>query len=231
MCTRLSATRRGRRSISTGSASRPQFDGYASDVIQPGWSKKYEYPNYQPARSLWYHDHAIGHTAENAYYGLIGQYELHDEWERSLPIPIGRYDIPLALTDALFNNDGSLLFTLEDDSGQWGDVILVNGRPWPVMQVERRKYRFRIVGAALSRSWRLSLDSGEPLVDHRHRWRTDAAPQSVHQFPACLRRALRGGHRFRQVPDRAAGHPEELEPEEQPQLREHRQDDGLRRDE
>ena len=48
--------------------------------------------------------------------------------------------------------------------GLWGDVILVNGRPWPVMQVERRKYRFRILGAAISRSWNLSLDSGEPMA-------------------------------------------------------------------
>lgn len=165
-----------------GSASRPKFDGYASDIIHPGQFKDYEYPNYQPARSLWYHDHAIGHTAENAYHGLIGQYELHDEWERSLPIPSGPYDVPLALTDALFNNDGSLLFTLEDDSGQWGDVILVNGRPWPVMKVERRKYRFRIVGAALARSWRLSLDSGEPLVIIATDGGLMAHPQSVPNF-------------------------------------------------
>ena len=54
--------------------------------------------------------------------------------------------MPLIISDALFNNDGSLLFSLEDESGLWGDVILVNGRPWPVMKVERRKYRFRILG-------------------------------------------------------------------------------------
>ena len=165
-----------------GSASRPKFDGYASDIIHVGRFKNYEYPNYQPARSLWYHDHGIQHTAENAYHGLLGQYELHDELERSLPIPHGRYDVPLSLTDALFNNDGSLLFTLEDDSGQWGDVILVNGRPWPVMKVERRKYRFRVLAAALSRSWKLSLDSGEPLVIIGTDGGLMAHPQSVPSF-------------------------------------------------
>ena len=65
-----------------------------------------------------------------------------------MPIPHGPYDVPLIMADAMFNKDGSLLFSLEDAVRLWGDVILVNGRPWPVMQVERRKYRFRILGAA-----------------------------------------------------------------------------------
>ena len=147
-----------------GSASLPQFDGYASDITRPGQFKDYHYPNFQPARTLWYHDHGIHHTAENAYHGLMAQYQMSDAVEQALPIPHGRYDVPLIMSDALFNKDGSLLFTLEDESGLWGDVILVNGRPWPVMQVERRKYRFRILGASISRSWKLSLDSGEPLT-------------------------------------------------------------------
>jgi FtsP/CotA-like multicopper oxidase with cupredoxin domain len=32
------------------------------------------------------------------------------------------------------------------------------------MQVERRKYRFRILNASISRSYELALDSGEPLI-------------------------------------------------------------------
>lgn len=39
-----------------GSASLPQFDGYASDITQPGEWKDYHYPNVQDARTLWYHD-------------------------------------------------------------------------------------------------------------------------------------------------------------------------------
>jgi FtsP/CotA-like multicopper oxidase with cupredoxin domain len=42
-----------------GSASLPQFDGYASDITHPGQFKDYRYPNFQPARTLWYHDHGI----------------------------------------------------------------------------------------------------------------------------------------------------------------------------
>ena len=147
-----------------GSASLPQFDGYASDHTYPNQFKDYEYPNWQEARTLWYHDHGSHHTAENVYHGLVGQYHILDPLEQSLPIPHGVYDVPLIIGDMMFKNDGQLLFTLEDDNGVWGDVITVNGRPWPVMQVERRKYRFRILAATISRSFKLSLDSGEPMA-------------------------------------------------------------------
>ena len=56
-----------------GSASLPQYDGYASDVTPPGFYKDYRYPNFQPARTLWYHDHGVHYTAQNAYSGLAGQ--------------------------------------------------------------------------------------------------------------------------------------------------------------
>jgi spore coat protein A len=167
-----------------GSASLPQFDGYASDVTRPGEYKNYRYPNLQPARTLWYHDHGVHHTAENAYHGLAAQYQMFDPHEQALPIPHGRYDVPLVIADAMFNNDGSLLFSLEDESGLWGDVILVNGRPWPVMKVERRKYRFRILGCAISRSWKFSLDSGEPMAVIATDGGLMPAPQFVTSFRA-----------------------------------------------
>ncbi len=57
----------------------------------------------------------------------------------------------------MFAADGSLGYDDRDHSGVWGDVILVNGRPWPVMKVQRRVYRFRILNASVSRSYRLTL--------------------------------------------------------------------------
>jgi FtsP/CotA-like multicopper oxidase with cupredoxin domain len=165
-----------------GSASLPQFDGYANDITLPGQFKDYHYPNSQDARTLWYHDHGVHHTAENVYHGLLAQYHLHDALEESLKLPQGQYDVPLILGDALFNQDGSLLFTLEDQSGLWGDVILVNGKPWPVMKVEQRKYRFRTLGAAASRSWRLSLDSGGPMTIIATDGGLMPSPQNVDSF-------------------------------------------------
>ena len=149
-----------------GSASLPQYDGYASDITNPGDFKDYVYPNFQDARTLWYHDHGVHHTAENAYMGLAAQYHLHDAIEDGLPIPksYGRYDIPLTIRDAIFDTNGQLVY---DDGGQsslYGDVILVNGAPWPVMKVERRKYRFRLLNASISRSYRLQLSTGQPMT-------------------------------------------------------------------
>ncbi len=78
-----------------GSASLPQYDGYASDITRPGEYKDYRYPNIQGARTLWYHDHGVHHTAENAYMGRAAQYILHDEHELGLPMPHGRHDVSL----------------------------------------------------------------------------------------------------------------------------------------
>jgi FtsP/CotA-like multicopper oxidase with cupredoxin domain len=146
-----------------GSASLPQYDGYASDVTPPGFTKTYHYPNFQQARTLWYHDHAVHHTAQNAYSGLYAQYHLHDPAELEL-LPQGEYDVPLTVVDAMFAADGSLAYDDNSESGLWGDVILVNGQPWPVMQVKRRVYRFRVLNASISRSYRFALDNGDPVT-------------------------------------------------------------------
>jgi FtsP/CotA-like multicopper oxidase with cupredoxin domain len=147
-----------------GSCSKPQYDGYASDITDVRCWKDYVYPNIQDARTLWYHDHGVHITASNAYMGLAAMYILHDPHELSLPIPHGKYDVPLVIRDAMFEDSGALLFDDNNHSGVYGDVTLVNGVPWPKMQVERRKYRFRFLNASISRSYEYSLDSGEPLI-------------------------------------------------------------------
>ena len=147
-----------------GSASLPQFDGYASDVTNPGEFKDYLYPNVQDARTLWYHDHGVHHTAENAYMGLAAQYLLHDEVEDRLPIPKKQYDAPLIITDKMFGTDGNFMYDDSGNSGLWGDVVLVNGVPWPYMTVEPRRYRFRVLNASISRGYRLQLSDGAPMT-------------------------------------------------------------------
>lgn len=70
-----------------GSASLPQYDGYASDITRPGFYKDYHFPNFQPARTLWYHDHGVHHTAPNVYAGLYAMFQLHDDAERVATAP------------------------------------------------------------------------------------------------------------------------------------------------
>src|SRR4030095_14665875 len=104
-------------------------DGYAGDNSQPGQWKDYHYPNTAEARTLWYHDHGGHHTAENVYMGLAAQYHLTHDVEGAAP----------------FASRGALLWDANSHSGVYGDVILVNGVPWPTMKVEQRKYRFRVL--------------------------------------------------------------------------------------
>ena len=146
-----------------GSASLPQYDGYASDITDPNSYKQYRYPNHQPARTLWYHDHGVHHTAENAYSGLIAQYHLSDGSESLLQLPQGPYDMELMVHDMMFQTNGAPLFNLDNESGMWGDVIMVNGTPWPYLNVEPRKYRFRFLVADVSRSYQFSLSTGGPM--------------------------------------------------------------------
>ena len=139
-----------------GSASLPQYDGYADDVTRPGHYKDYWYPNHQGPRTLWYHDHGVHQTAQNVYSGLVAQYHLQNAWEKE-NLPQGPYDVPLTVSDAMFAKNGWLAYMDRDHSGLFGDVVTVNGVPWPFFPVERRYYRFRVLMATLSRSMNLTF--------------------------------------------------------------------------
>ncbi|OAL02734.1 hypothetical protein IQ06DRAFT_119700 [Phaeosphaeriaceae sp. SRC1lsM3a] len=140
-----------------GSPSRAPFDGWAEDLIMPGQYKDYYYPNGQSARFLWYHDHAVHFTAENAYFGQAGAYLVTDPADNALGLPsgYGQFDIPLVLASKYYNSDGTLKSSLGEEESLWGDVVHVNGVPWPSMNVQPRKYRFRILNAAVSRNFDL----------------------------------------------------------------------------
>ncbi|WP_448628768.1 multicopper oxidase family protein [Geodermatophilus sp. URMC 64] len=153
-----------------GSPSKPQYDGYAADLTNPGEWKNYQYPNNATPRTLWYHDHGVHHTAENVYMGLAAQYHLVDEeLEKALGIPrwdrdkaaAGKpqYEFPLILGNVSFTAEGQLLFDDSSQSGVYGDVNLVNGVAWPNMKVEPRKYRFRILNGTLARGYKLRFSN------------------------------------------------------------------------
>ena len=145
-----------------GSASLPQYDGYANDYTSPGYVKNYHYPNWQTARTLWYHDHNHHLTAQNVYSGLAGFYPLSDAHERA-QLPQGEFDVPLMISDVMFNADGSLGYNDNSHNGLWGDIVMVNGVPWPTMKVKPRIYRFRVLVASISRSFRPTLSTGDPM--------------------------------------------------------------------
>jgi bilirubin oxidase len=141
-----------------GSYSRTPFDGWAEDVTGPGEYKDYYYPNAQPVRTLWYHDHALGITAINAYFGQAGFYILEDQAVSDrLGLPTGKYDIPLMLAGKQFLASGKLKSPEDERVSLYGDVITVNAQPWPYLKVEPRKYKFRLLDASISRTFSLYL--------------------------------------------------------------------------
>jgi FtsP/CotA-like multicopper oxidase with cupredoxin domain len=171
---------------------------------EPG-TAVFQYPNYQRASTLWYHDHVLGMTRVNVYAGPAGFFLLRggpagDDAvldDRSgaaavLPGPAPKendkfpsnktyYEIPMAIQDRSFNDDGSLFYPetraffdeigppvtpyipFTDISPIWnpeffGNTIMVNGNTWPHLEVEQRRYRFRLLNGCDARF--LILDFG-----------------------------------------------------------------------
>lgn len=149
--------------------------------------KIYYYPNCQRPTTLWYHDHALGITRLNVYAGLAGFYLIRDEQEERLNLPKGKFEVPLVIQDRSFYSDGELFYpqqpgnepppspqppppidpTLPNPSivpEFFGNTILVNGKVWPYLEVEPRKYRFRILNGSNARFYRIRLSSGQNFV-------------------------------------------------------------------
>jgi spore coat protein A len=144
------------------------YDALAKTTVG---ERDYIYPNNQRAATLWYHDHRMNFTAPQAWRGLAGFFIIRDEEEKKLPLPRDEKEIPLLICDRSFDSDGSFQYPSVDHSlrirpgvqkeymgGVLGDVILVNGAPWPNLEVANTKYRFRILNASNARRYELALD-------------------------------------------------------------------------
>ncbi len=142
------------------------YDGYPVDLIQPGQSQIYKYPNLNLATTMWYHDHALHMTSTHLYRGLTGLYILRDEVEAQLPIPktYGVDDIPLVIADRLFAPDGQLIYEVQGNQGVAGNIFLVNGAPMPRMEVGTKKYRFRVLNGSDLLAHHYRLSTGDPFI-------------------------------------------------------------------
>jgi spore coat protein A len=150
----------------------------------PGYvSNVYSYPNRQEATTLWFHDHALGMTRLNVLSGLAGFYLVRDTRDTGaatnpIGLPAGAFEQELLIADRQFDTNGQLLFPdgtpannptgingpppNPDHHPFWnpeffGDVITVNGKSWPFLQVEPRRYRFRIVNGSNARFYRMGV--------------------------------------------------------------------------
>ncbi len=143
--------------------------GPAGRLYQP----IYVYENDQEAATLWYHDHALGITRVNVYAGLAGFYILRDANEAALNLPQHPYEVPIVIQDRMFTAAGELFLPSEPETDGapnpsvlpefFGDFILVNGQAWPVLDVEPRRYRLRLLNGSDSRFYNLFFSSGQPF--------------------------------------------------------------------
>ena len=156
----------------------PDSDGYPEAWFTNGFAKTgplfqqkvYTYPNDQQATNLWYHDHALGITRLNVATGLEGFYFIRDCDEDKLNLPSDRYEVPLLIQDRMFDKDGSFIYPVVDKGGDpdprvpplwipefFADTVLVNGKVWPYLEVEPRKYRFRMLNGSNARFYHMKL--------------------------------------------------------------------------
>ncbi|WP_225755737.1 multicopper oxidase family protein [Actinotalea sp. Marseille-Q4924] len=169
----------------------------ALGITWPAGSVIAQYPNSQRAGTLWYHDHTLGMTRTNVYAGPAGFYIVRGgpDGDKAvldsrtglpavLPGPAPQdgdgfdpakktyYEIPLAIQDRTFTNDGELFYPdtrayfdkeikekylpESDVPPIWnpeffGTSIMVNGRTWPFHTFEQRRYRLRLLNGCNSR--------------------------------------------------------------------------------
>jgi spore coat protein A len=175
---------------------KPRGETAYGQTWTPG-SAVFQYPNNQRASTLWYHDHTLGMTRLNVYAGPAGFWLVRGgpddtvfDSATGLPAvlpgpapgkpnnPFGDYyEIPIAIQDRSFDDDGSLFFpdTREFFDGFagpfipdtpispiwnpefFGNMMVVNGQTWPVLNVEQRRYRFRFLNGCNSRFLILQL--------------------------------------------------------------------------
>lgn len=136
-------------------------DGYTTDYIQPGSTRTYTYPNNQLSTMLWYHDHTMDDTGPHVWYGMAGLYMISDDYEESLGLPDGEYEVPLVIQDRNFDANGQFIYTRNRMSGEMGDTILVNGVIQPYFNVAKRKYRLRVLNGSNSRFYNLAFSNGQ----------------------------------------------------------------------
>jgi FtsP/CotA-like multicopper oxidase with cupredoxin domain len=146
-------------------------------------SSTYNYVNRQDATTLWFHDHALGMTRLNVYSGLAAFYLIRDSRDTGaasnpIGLPAGPFEQELLVADRQFDTQGQLLFPdgtptdnptginggppNPDSHPFWipeffGDVVVVNGKSWPFMSVQPRRYRLRFVNGSNARFYQMQL--------------------------------------------------------------------------
>jgi manganese oxidase len=129
----------------------------------------------------WFHDHMFSFTAQNVYKGDAGMFNIYSSLDRgneaindgvNLRLPSGTtldwgnldYDVNLMFSDKAWDANGQLNMDIFQFDGFLGDRMTVNLAYKPFFQVERRKYRFRLLNASVSRFFVFALSDSSVMV-------------------------------------------------------------------
>ena len=140
-----------------------QNDGGPHLGIAPGQSYDYTFAINQRASLNFYHPHPHMLTGKQVCLGLAGAFVIRDDEEDALGLPSDRYEVPLIIRDASFDNQGNLAYN-PTTSGFSGKFPLVNGTLNPRLYVDRGVYRFRVLNGANARVFRLALSNGAGMT-------------------------------------------------------------------
>src|SRR6476646_10940582 len=128
-----------------------------------------------------FHDHMFSFTSQNVYKGNAAMFNIYSSLDRgnegindgvNLRLPSGTtndfgnldYDVNLMLAEKAFNPDVQLFMDIFQFDGFIGDLMTVNLTYLPFFEVERRKYRFRILNASVSRFFKYGLSDSSTMI-------------------------------------------------------------------
>jgi FtsP/CotA-like multicopper oxidase with cupredoxin domain len=168
------------------------YDGWTENIFAPGQNAVGDYSMDQRAALLWYHDHVMGVTRFTVYAGLAGLWIVRDERERALGLPEGApFELPLLLQDRNFGEDpqgrltGDLVHKTDPGTMEaFAPFTTVNGKVWPLLEVQPSTYRLRVINGSNARTFRLVLmRDGDPDVDRISQIGTD---HGLLRAPVCV---------------------------------------------
>jgi len=159
------------------------YDGWAENLSAPGQDAVFHYPMGQRAALLWYHDHVMGVTRLTVYAGLAGLWIIRDQRERELGLPEGPpFEVPLLVQDRNFGRaaggrlTGELVHKTDPGTMEaFAPFTVVNGKVWPVHDVQPATCRLRVLNGSNARTFRLVLlRDGRPELDRITQIGTDS---------------------------------------------------------
>ncbi len=118
----------------------------------------------------------MGSTRFKPYLGLAAAYLVFDNIDngttilgQKVPAGYGKYHLPLVIQDKQFNDVGTLFYPTEGISAThpiwvpefFGDTPVINGKAYPFLDAQPRRYRLRLLNGSQARFYNLHFKSDE----------------------------------------------------------------------